>query len=243
MVHNRSALLAATGNHPYIQLNTLDGAVTGYLLADTTLWITHGPRGPVGFAIGDGGRAVRAFAALASAGVLDGVARLSLPRMSLAEVTPCLPATKADDWDFRWTAVPPPPQPGEERVVPLTEADEKAIVDLIEEAFPTTSTRPGQSQVNRWYGIWARGRLVACGADRSRGGVGFLAGLAVAPDLRGRGLGAALTAAMTRRLLAAHGRVALGVMADNHGAIRLYERLGFVSRLSRTGVTLDRSGT
>ncbi|WP_231925469.1 GNAT family N-acetyltransferase [Micromonospora purpureochromogenes] len=81
-------------------------------------------------------------------------------------------------------------------------------------------------------------RLVACGADRSRGDVGFLAGLTVAPDRRGRGLGAALTAGMARALAARYDHVALGVYTDNVGAIRLYRRLGFTGTLARSSVHL-----
>lgn len=241
ILHDRAMLLAATDNHPYVQLNTASGEATGYRLGDTVVWIGQGAWGPVGCALGDGTKAVRVFAELASTGALDGVKRLNLPRIALGAVTPYLPAADPGDWDFRWTTTAPPPLLGEERVVPLGAEDEKAIIDLIEEAFPTTSTRPGQPRINQWYGIWDSGRLVACGADRSRGGVGFLAGLTVAPDRRGQGLGAALTAAMTRRLLAAHGRVTLGVMADNHHAARLYERLGFVGCLPRTSLVLGGS--
>lgn len=79
---------------------------------------------------------------------------------------------------------------------------------------------------------------MACGADRSQSDVGFLAGLTVAPDQRGRGLGAALTAGMTRALLARHDTVALGVYTDNVGAARLYRRLGFTNTLPLSSVRL-----
>ncbi|MDG4801578.1 GNAT family N-acetyltransferase [Micromonospora sp. WMMD980] len=82
-----------------------------------------------------------------------------------------------------------------------------------------------------------RGRS-ACGADRSRGDIGFLAGLAVAPGHRGRGLGAALTAGMTRALFARYDHVALGVYPVNVGAIRLYRRLGFTGTAPRVTVRL-----
>ncbi|MGC4770910.1 GNAT family N-acetyltransferase [Micromonospora sp. DT44] len=65
-----------------------------------------------------------------------------------------------------------------------------------------------------------------------------MAGLTVAPDQRGRGLGAALTAGMTRALLSRHDTVALGVYPDNVGAVRLYRRLGFTGTLSRTSIRL-----
>ncbi len=89
-----------------------------------------------------------------------------------------------------------------------------------------------------WWGIRDGGRLVACGADRGRGGVGLLAAITVARDRRGRGLGAALTAGMTRRLLGEYDVVALGVMTDNPAADRLYRGLGFTDSIPRTSLEL-----
>lgn len=58
-----------------------------------------------------------------------------------------------------------------------------------------------------------------------------LHGLAVLPQTRRRGLGAALTAAATAAGLDAGADwVSLGMYADNAGARRLYERLGFVTQ-------------
>ena len=90
---------------------------------------------------------------------------------------------------------------------PPHRADHPALSALIDDAFPTTSSRPGDATVVDWYGIWDADRLVACGADRSRGDIGFLAGLTVARDRRGRGLGAALTAGMTRALFTRYDHV------------------------------------
>jgi ribosomal protein S18 acetylase RimI-like enzyme len=68
--------------------------------------------------------------------------------------------------------------------------------------------------------------------------VGFLAGITVARACQGRGLGAALTAGMTRQLLRAYDVVALGVMSDNAPAIHLYRRLGFTSSLARSSLAI-----
>ncbi|HEX5596324.1 MAG TPA: GNAT family N-acetyltransferase [Micromonosporaceae bacterium] len=242
LIRGRAAVLAATSGHPYARLTTGgDGPVTGYLLNGTTIWTGPGPWGPIACALGDAERAATVFAALADTGDLGGASWLHLPRASmtaLAALAAQLPVEYHDQWEFRWTSNPPPPQPGEEQVIQLTDADHSEIAALIEEAFPDTTTRPGDPRIVRWFGLRAGERLVACGADRSKGGVGFLAGLTVATDLRGRGLGAALTAAMTRRLLTDHAEVALGVITDNQSAVRLYERLGFTSTLTRTSVRL-----
>ncbi|MFC7549817.1 GNAT family N-acetyltransferase [Plantactinospora sp. GCM10030261] len=71
-----------------------------------------------------------------------------------------------------------------------------------------------------------------------RGDVGFLAGLAVDPELRGRGLGAALTVGMSRALFTRFDRVALGVYTHNPRAARLYERLGFTEIIPRSSISL-----
>ena len=73
---------------------------------------------------------------------------------------------------------------------------------------------------------------------RARGETGFLSGIAVSRDHQGQGLGAAVTAVVTRSLLHEYAVVALGVMWDNAIALRLYERLGYRSRIERTSVRL-----
>jgi GNAT superfamily N-acetyltransferase len=229
VITGREAVLAAAGDSPYARLNT-HGQVTGYLLPGTTAWVDLGPTGPVACAVGDPTRAAEVLAG-------SGAAWLHLPRATAAELSH-LRVTHRDDWEFLWTAAPPRPQAGEEAVTQLTPADEPDIAALLDDAFPETTTRPGDGRVVAWFGIREGGRLVACGADRSRGGVGFLAGLAVSPDRRGRGLGAALTAAVVRHHLAGYGVSSLGVLASNDPALRLYRGLGFTTGLSRTSVRL-----
>jgi len=141
-----------------------------------------------------------------------------------------------DDWDFRWTSAAPPVRDGEERAAPIR--DDRAVEALLDAAFPETTSRPGDPRVRGWWGIRAGSRLVACAADRSRGGVGFLAAVAVDPAARGHGLGTALTAALTRHLIGEHGVCALGVMTHNIAAARLYESLGYASSLPRTSLGL-----
>ena len=101
--------------------------------------------------------------------------------------------------------------------------------------------RPGSPIVLGWYGIWADSTLVACAADRSTRApgvapVGFIGGVAVHPEHRRGGLGAAVTGELTRRLQRTHDLVALGVAADNLDAIRVYQRLGYAGRHRVTSV-------
>ncbi|NBE84360.1 GNAT family N-acetyltransferase [Micromonospora rubida] len=238
-LEGRAAILDAAGQHPYARHSLWRGdEPRGWRLADAVAWLLPPGQGAAGGALGGAGPAVDLFAELVAAGEVRPDQLLHLPRLDAAELSGRLAATRIDHWDFRWTAAPPPPQPGEERVVRLTGADHPALAELIEEAFPTTTSRPGDPRVVDWYGIRDGDRLVACGADRSRGDIGFLSGLTVAPAARGRGLGAALTAGMTRALSARYDQVALGVYTHNVGAARLYRRLGFRDSLARSSVHL-----
>ncbi|MEV0731691.1 GNAT family N-acetyltransferase [Polymorphospora sp. NPDC050346] len=239
----RAEVLAAAGDHTYVRLTTAGdpagGGVTGFRLGtDTVVWFGAGPGGPVGYALGDGVRAARFFASTGSDGPVPRPRHLHLPDVPTPVLAPHLAFTRIGRWLFLDTAAPPSACPGEDAVVPLTAADHDAIDELLDDVLPDSTTRPGDARVAGWYGIRAGGRLVACGADRSRGDVGFLASLAVARDAQGRGLGGALTTALTRRLVDRYGRASLGVYVENVGAIRLYRRLGYTGALPRTSLSL-----
>jgi GNAT superfamily N-acetyltransferase len=237
-VRGRATLLTAAGHHPYARhVLGRDDDPAGWLLPDATAWLFPTAQGPFAGAVGDPGPVLDLFAALAADGTVPAGQWLHLPRVTAAGLAR-LPAARHHDWDFLWTSTPPGPQPGEERVVRLTDADLPELTALVDAAYPQSTARPGDPRVVDWYGILAGDRLVACGADRSRGDVGFLAGLAVRPDQRGRGLGAALTVGMTRALFARYDHVALGVYTDNVGALRLYHRLGFTHTAGRSSVQL-----
>ncbi|WP_405434026.1 GNAT family N-acetyltransferase [Micromonospora sp. NBC_00617] len=238
-IHDRAAILAAAGDHPFVRHSLSPGVpARGYRRDGAVLWLLPPERGLGADAIGRTEPVLEICAALIADGVLRPEHRMHLPRLDPALLAGRLTVDEFVDWDFHWTTVAPPAQPDEQRVVRLTDADRPALAALVDEAFPNTTTRPDDPRVIDWYGIRADGRLVACGADRSRGDVGFLAGLTVAPDQRGRGLGAALTAGMTRALLARHDTVGLGVYPDNVQAVRLYRRLGFTDILSLTAIRL-----
>lgn len=138
----------------------------------------------------------------------------------------------AVDWDFRWTALAPALQPGEAQVAEVTDAD--AVAELLALASPAASTRPGDPAARRWLGTGVP--LQAVAADTSAvPGVGHISSVATRPEARGQGLAAAVTAALTRRLLAEGCEVVtLGLFAGNAPARRLYSRLGFHDTHPRT---------
>ncbi|MEV4710950.1 GNAT family N-acetyltransferase [Micromonospora sp. NPDC049374] len=235
ILDGRDAVLAATGRHPFVRHSLpCHEPARGWRRAGTVCWLLAVEQGPIGGVIGASETAIDLVNSLAAAGAVGAGRWIHLPRADPAPIGPAVAGY--EDWDFLWTTGAPPAQPGEERVVRLTEADHPALTALIDEAFPTSTARPGSPQVRGWYGIRDGDRLVACGADRTRGEVGFLAGLAVAPQHRGRGLGAAITTGMTRALLARYGMVALGVYPSNVPAIRLYRRLGYADTFPLTSV-------
>lgn len=153
--------------------------------------------------------------------------RLTVPRGTPSHL-PAWVGMDPVDWDFRWRAAPPPGQRGEGRVREVD--DDPAVERLLAASSPTASARPGDDSVRRWVGVRGDdGELLACAADTSSAtGVGHLSSIAVHPQARGQGLGRAVTAVLTRRLLA-EGRdvVTLGMYADNAAARALYDALGF----------------
>ncbi|MEU8300993.1 GNAT family N-acetyltransferase [Micromonospora sp. NPDC048909] len=238
-LHGRAAVLAAAGHHPFVrhQLGR-DVEPRGYRRDGAVVWLLPAGQGVAACGFGAAVPAAEICGALTAEGTLRPGQGVHLPRLGPDDLAGRLTVGRHDDWDFLWTSAAPPAQPGEERVVRLTEADHPALAALVDEAFPTSTSRPGDPRVVDWYGVRDGDRLVACGADRSRGDVGFLAGLTVAPAVRGQGLGAALTAAMTRALLTRYDHAALGVYPVNVGAIRLYRRLGFTHTLGLSSVRL-----
>jgi GNAT superfamily N-acetyltransferase len=139
--------------------------------------------------------------------------------------------SRGGDWDWMWTRTAPPAVPGEERVVPLRPADRDEVTAFLAAHSPSTHGQPFARPGQEWVGVrGADGTLLACGgSEPSEAGTPTLAGIAVATDHRRSGLGAAVTAVLTRRAVASAGACALGMFADNDAARSVYERLGFTT--------------
>jgi GNAT superfamily N-acetyltransferase len=231
------AVRSATGDHPFVRMYVSEEVdLRGYRLGGTVGWYGVGPWGPVCAGLGTATVAADLVAALVRD--LGPVPAAHLPHAPLAHLAPRLPVRRYEEWSFLWTSTPPAPHPAESSVARLTADDHEEIAALLDADHPATSSRPGYRRIRCWYGIREAGRLVACGADSSRG-IGVLTGLTVASDRRGRGLGAALTTVMSRALHAEFGVVSLGVEPANVGAARLYTRLGFTGRLRLASVFLS----
>ncbi len=119
--------------------------------------------------------------------------------------------------------------PGEDRVIGLDATDEEQIRALLEVANARTDARPFETPAQRWVGVRdADGTLVACGVrDETVAGIPILEGITVRADQRGRGLGLAVTASLTREAVRSDGVCTLGMYSDNDVARRLYHGLGY----------------
>lgn len=227
-----AAVLAATHRHPYARFAVgVSAGARGVTDGDAVVWAGRSPYGWVGHGLGDVSTVVDLVGRV---DIFGDVRWINLPRYD-----PPSGYVRHEDWDLLWVTGPVPPQPAGDRVVPI--GDNAAIDALLDVAFPDSGVRPDSPHVLGWYGIWADGRLVACAADRSTSApgvepVGLIGGVAVHPEHRRAGLGAAVTGELTRRLQQTHDMVALGVDASNHKAIRLYERLGYAGRHRVTSV-------
>lgn len=115
-------------------------------------------------------------------------------------------------------------------VVPLVEADGAAMLAL------ATLTRPGPffartHQLGDFVGVKVDGHLVAMAGERMKpDGHTEVSGVCTHPDHRGRGLAAVLLHHVAARILDRGETPFLHAYASNHGAIALYERLGFTLR-------------
>lgn len=155
---------------------------------------------------------------------------VSLPQRAAALLERHFRVESGGDWDWMWTTSSPPHLAAESRLVDLDDdRDAAAIRALLDEANPTSHAHPGEGVTDHWVGVRdGAGRLVGAAArHRNTAGRPHLSGITVAPSHRGRGLGLAMTAALSREGVAAAGVCTLGMFSDNNTARRVYEGLGY----------------
>ena len=134
---------------------------------------------------------------------------------------------QADGWEWMWTDRTPAPVPGEESVCWVDAEDRLSA--LLASANPRHHGRPGDPDIRGWAGVRDdNGRLVAAGALAVLDtGIPNLRSISTDPAARGRGMGAAVSAFLTRHALRDAPVVTLGMYSDNDTARRLYTRLGY----------------
>lgn len=148
-------------------------------------------------------------------------------------------------WDLMRCDEAPPVQPGEHRVRILE--DLGAVQAFLDRVNPTHSVRADHAEVERWMGVTgeAEGTLLSVGAFTRRvSGVAYLASIATDPQARGQGLGAAVTAALTRHAFASGDVLCtLAHYHPNDPARRLYLRLGYRTTHQNLSNPLPRPAT
>ena len=139
---------------------------------------------------------------------------------------------------WQMTAGPMEPAADESEIVRLGDADATEMLALAQ------LTKPGPfsdrtHELGAFFGVRREGRLTAMAGERMQPpGFVEISGVCTHPDHRGLGFGAALTRLVTRRIQARGETAFLHVMADNAGALTLYEALGFVRRREMSVVAL-----
>lgn len=158
----------------------------------------------------------------------SGAGHVSAPRPAFDTVPVWRPVAGGCDWDWMWITDEPPHLPGEREVAILDPSEGEHLTELLHRANPRTHGQPFARPGQLWVGVRDTGRLIACGvSERPVGDTPILAGISVAPERRGEGWGAAVTAFLTRRAIASAGACTLGLFADNDHARELYRRLGY----------------
>ena len=218
-------VLVATSHDPFARGVLRHPKIRGWLADSAVAWLAVDNEQRVSYlsALGEPADVGALLAELG--GELPPRQRLTLPRGTPAHL-PAWLAIDGTDWDFRWLAAPPAGQDGEDAVTPVLDDEVAALLAI---SSPTASAQPGDPKVRGWVGIRDTSRLVACAADTSSAtGVGHLSSIAVHPSARGRGLGRAVTAALTRQLFAEGcDLVTLGMYTSNAAGRAMYDALGF----------------
>lgn len=146
----------------------------------------------------------------------------------------------APPWEWMHCSTPPPHQTGEERCEILGPEDMREVAELLPYANPIAMASPEDETLTWWGYREEDGTLLSVCAVEFDGDPGWhnhhegcpargvhLSGFGTHPDARGRGIGTAMMAAMTRWGVREYGFVHYGVWMDNQEAIRLYRRLGY----------------
>ncbi|HYN29223.1 MAG TPA: GNAT family N-acetyltransferase [Dermatophilaceae bacterium] len=243
-VRTHADLLAASGGSPFVRWDLTDPLVAkGYAVSAGDGAQAVGP-GSVAFARRTRARGVSLVLLGSAAGVTDLVSRpevrawaagldaaraVSAPRGADAAVPGALGAGDATQWEWMWTTRALPDVPGQERVQVLDESHREALLAFLGAHNPRTHGQPFARPGQLWVGVRdRRGALVAIGcSEPNPAGAPHLAGITVAPGLRGHGLGAAVTAYLTSEGVGRTGVCTLGMYADNDRARALYHRLGY----------------
>ncbi len=164
------------------------------------------------------------------------VARVSVPRDAYARAAARVPLGPGSTWEWMWTRAAPPRRSAEGLLVRLGPDRRAEVTAFLDEHNPRTFGQPFTRPAQLWLGVRGEAdELVAVGcSEPNAAGIPHLTGITVRPDQRGKGLGTAVTAHLTREALARAGTCTLGMYADNATARRVYHRLGYLTAITWT---------
>lgn len=222
------AELLATYVDPFVQHQTDPAAVVRAFVRGPAAVIeshSHMP-GAVGtllMALGPAAALAELTAEVAD--VIGAPGRISVPVGSFDALPEKWRPYRVKQWHWMATrSTPPVPS------LPVEEVSDADEVNALLDAFaPDAHARPGSPRVETWLGVREGRELLAVGAlARHYDRTGHLRAVTVVPEVRGRGIGRELSAALTRRALdGGSGFATLGVYVDNLPAVAMYRGLGY----------------
>nr|MDT0660287.1 GNAT family N-acetyltransferase [Micromonospora sp. DSM 115978] len=256
-VHDRAELAGLLGRDPArhaYQLGDLDEFfwpyTIWYRLGDSVALVYHGGALPTLLAFEPPDRLERL------GDLLAGLAPL-LPRRCYAHLSPGGEVALSKDFDVAMhgphlkLALTDPARltrmeqgrPGlaQPAAIPLTGADLPELLAFYEASYPGNWFDRRMLETGHYLGLRQAGELVAVAGVHVWSPVyrvSALGNVTTRPDLRGRGLGRTVVAALCRRLLHTVDHITLNVRADNGPAIALYSRLGFTPVAEYAELTL-----
>lgn len=133
------------------------------------------------------------------------------------------------------------PKADADEIVPLDDSDAEQMLTLATLQQPGPFRR-ATHRMGQFVGVKRDGRLAAMAGERFRfPGFRELSGVCTHPDFAGQGLGSRLSAYVTAAILRRGETPFLHSWSDNHGAIALYERLGYRIRRELSVAVFERS--
>lgn len=230
-LHTRGDLVAVRGpDDDFARLDPPDH-LTGWARGDSVAYIrASSTREPSLFAWGSQIGAL--LDGILQAGAFDEhlIGSVSVPLECKDEVTSRFVVVGGGDWAWMWCDEAPSHVSHEARLTCLDDIDDAEEISAFGlSENPIFEGFAGKGCSENWVGARERGRLIACGAvQRLPSGVAHLGGIVVARHARRTGLGCAISAALTRHVIATEGVCTLGMYSDNTPARRLYQSLHYV---------------
>jgi GNAT superfamily N-acetyltransferase len=112
----------------------------------------------------------------------------------------------------------------------LGKKDLNSILELYKESYPGNWFDPRMLEINQYFGIWEKQRLVSIAGIHVYSPhyrVAALGNITTHPAYRKKGLAKRVTAKLCQSLIDKNIRIGLNVNTENHAAIYCYQKLGF----------------